>query len=131
MLTIGWILLGNNAAYDWAICVLEQNLGSSAGGYLDASSSGNLISSAGKLVSLYGYPGELDHGEYQYEYGGYIFACLSQEMSFTAPGGRGFSGGPVINSSGLVSATYSGSNGEYGVGTRVNGNMISIINSLR
>lgn len=124
---------GSNPEYDWAICVLEQNLGSSAGGYLDVSASGNLISSAGNLVTLWGYPGANYNGQYLYSYGGYIFACLSKQVSFTAPGGDGFSGGPVINSSGLVSATYSGKNGtgEYGVGCRVTSNMVSIISSLR
>lgn len=126
-------------AYDWAILVLEQNLGNNML-YLNVEAE-SVDSLNNSTVYVLGYPayGSLD-GQRLYKSGGTITKVYTNNIAFSAPSGVGFSGGPVVRANGTVVGVYAGftnngaeytDHGEGSMGVRITSSMKNRIESLK
>lgn len=121
--------------YDWAICVLEANVGNEVGWngiqYYESASELN-----GTYVKLVGYPSDTNYGfmtggPYQYITGEEIWTVYNDYFKYTALSFGGFSGGPVmrINDAYIV-GVHHGTDSNYAYATRITKNMVDLVNSL-
>lgn len=120
---------------DWAICVLQANLGNSAG-YYEAVTYGSNSELVGTSVTLLGYPGDTDYGytydaRYQYKSTGSIKSTNNTYFTYSSYSCDGFSGGPVFRSDNYIVGVNHGHVGSNSYGTRVTQEMVNLIRSLR
>lgn len=94
-----WKETSGDYKYDWALCVLQANLGDSVGYHKVATYNSN-DSMKNLSVNLLGYPKEeLFDGKNQYESRGTITSVSSETFRASCWSVAGFSGGPVIRTS--------------------------------
>ena len=125
----GWMnSSGSPVEYDWAILVLEKELGNTLG-YFDVSTN---TPSIGYSCGVYGYSMNLNNGNSLYFSSGTISLKYSKWFTYKATVYSGFSGGPIINSSGKIIGVHKGmqDNGSA-VGVRITSDMQNIILGLR
>lgn len=135
-----WMESSSNALirpYDWAICVLEKNLGDSVG-WFGVQSYGSNSELNNVSVKLTGYPSEVQYGYtktgiYQYETGNKIDSVNNNMFSFSAYTAHGFSGGPVRRTSdNFIVGVNQGKDGlGKPIAVRITQEMINIINDNR
>lgn len=119
---------------DWAICVLQSNLGNSQG-WFGCRSYGSDSYLEDEPVKQMGYPkNEGFSGKYQYYSIGSITDVRSKSFDANSINHGGMSGGPIVLQSdenyavGLIKGRYA-DNTTYGV--RITSEIIDIINSLQ
>lgn len=122
-----------NFTEDWAICILQADVGNKVG-YFDLSSYSTESSMMGLPVTVFGYLGDirygyLDGGKYQYKTGNKITQVGTAAFLYDAYTVGGFSGGPIVRDSDnfIVGVHAAGQGNKYGFGVRITSNMIKII----
>lgn len=119
---------------DWAICVLQSDLGNSQG-WFGCRSYGSSSSLEGMSVKSTGYPdNENFSGKYQYYTLGTISNVHTKWFDTDSLNYAGMSGGPIMQTSdniavGLTKGRYDADNSTYAV--RITSNIINIINELQ
>lgn len=119
---------------DWAICVLQSNLGDTQG-WFSCSSYGSSSYLEDKPIKQIGYPkNDGFSGKYQYYSTGDITNVRSKSFDTNAISHSGMSGGPIVLQSnensavGLIKGNYS-DNTTYGV--RITSEIVNLIISLQ
>ncbi len=127
----------NSAEYDWAICILESDLGSHIG-WLGLQSYGQNSHLFNVPVKVVGYPADTNYGFntraiYQYESGDKIMTAFDRYFNYSAWTVGGFSGGPIRRpSDNVVIGVHSGKQKLDGspTGVRITQQMIDLVNQL-
>lgn len=122
--------------YDWAICVLQANIGDQVG-WFGVQSYGSNSELNGTPVRVLGYPSDSDYGFsangiYQYETGEKITSVANNYFRYSAWTFGGFSGGPIIRSDDYIVGVHYGQTGlsNSPTGVRITQNMINTIINL-
>ncbi len=130
----GSILESVSNENDWAICVLQSNLGNSQG-WFGCRSYGSNSYLEDESIKQIGYPkNDRFSGKYQYYSIGSITDVRSKSFDANSINHGGMSGGPIVLQSaenhaiGLIKGRYD-DNTTYGV--RITSEIIDIINSLQ
>jgi V8-like Glu-specific endopeptidase len=121
--------------YDWAICVLQSDVGNQIGWY-GVQSYGTNSEMNNLPVRVLGYPADPNYGfdsRYQYQTGEKITSVYNNYFRYSAWTFGGFSGGPIIRSDNYIVGVHYGVSGigDQPTGVRITQNMIDIIRSLR
>lgn len=123
--------------YDWAICVLGEDLGSKTGcfGLTNYDSDSELKNLP---VRVLGYPGDKNYGffsdaRYQYQSHGDISSVFTNYFEYSSWVFGGFSGGPIMNTSNnfIVGVHRGHLNNGKAIGVRISKDMITLIQELR
>lgn len=130
-----WQETGKNE-YDWAICVLNNDLGTSCGFYPTRSYTYNL-GLYGRSVSVVGYPGDYMNwgfdikARYPYQFSGKINQVENNWFAMPAYCCIGFSGSPIFESDGVMVGILIASSLDSSItyGVRITSSMIDIISS--
>lgn len=126
----------NSFLYDWAICVLQSNVGNQVG-YFGVTCYPSNSGMEGLSVTGLGYPGETDYGfdaqsRYMYKTTGSIVTVTEPLFIFSGKNYKGFSGGPVFNSSNNVLGIIVGHDPNRQAGcVRITQEMLTIIANIR
>ncbi len=120
----------HSPAYDWAICVLNSDIGNTTGWWgtysYGSNSAMNNIS-----VRLYGYPLDLARGALQYYSTGTISDTQNEYFYSSAKAIGGFSGGPYARTSDNyvvgICHGYRDDNNNISIGVRITQEMVDII----
>lgn len=125
----------HDSGSDWAICVLQSNIGNTAG-YYEAVSYGSNSELVGTSVTLLGYPGDTSYGftydsRYQYKSTGSIKSTNNTLFTYSNYSCAGFSGGPIFRSDNFIVGVNHGHVGSNSYGARITQDMINLIRSLR
>ena len=120
---------------DWAICVLQADLGTSSG-YFELRPYSSSSELSGKSITLLGYPSDSSYGfsssaTDQYITRGVISNVNSTYFAHSGLSYGGFSGGPVFESDNYIVGVNHGRPNVYSYATRVTSEMVDIIKSLR
>lgn len=126
----------NNYQYDWAICVLEEDVGNQIG-WFGVQSYGSNSELNGTSVRVLGYPGDTKYGfdwdaKYQYQTGEKITSTNNRYFKYSGRTFGGFSGGPIIRSDNYIVGVHYGieSSTQQPIGVRITQEMINIIRDL-
>lgn len=127
----------HSAKYDWAICILDSDLGNHIG-WLGLQSYGQNSHLSNVEVRALGYPGETNYGFdynaiFQYETRGNVRSVYDTYFTYSGLTFKGFSGGPVLRTSDdRIVGVHQGLNKPGGdpVGVRISQAMIDLVNSL-
>lgn len=125
----------HDSGLDWAICVLQADLGTEAG-YFEARSYDFPIGLVGRKVTVLGYPAEESYGfekdaPDQYKTTGEIQIATDKLFAGTYLSYGGFSGGPVFESDNYIVGVNHGRVDTLSYAAKVNSEIIDLINSLR
>ena len=126
----GWMdAEDSRVEYDWAVLVLEKNLGSTMG-YLNVTTD---LPAMGYACGVYGYADELNKAESLHISTGTREVGTTNWFTYNATTYGGFSGGPIINSSGNIIGVHKGIQESTGnaMGTRITPDIANLIASLR
>ncbi len=121
------VMVGKNivltaAHYDWAILVLEDDIGNLSGWMEPVNlSSSDLMD---LTVTVNGYPKLLGNYEYQYESWGQLYGIFSRRLEYYIDATGGQSGAPIFNLKNQVVGIHGGSLDYFDS----NGNWIDRIN---
>lgn len=121
--------------YDWAICVLQSDLGNQLGWFGTYSYATNAELN-GMDVKLYGYPqgkenGYTEEAVFQYTTGEKITEVGSRYFRYSASVCNGFSGGPITRTSdNYIVGIHFGKVWDKPTGARITGEMVDIIRSI-
>ncbi len=120
--------------YDWAICVLESDVGNQVG-WFGVQSYGSNSELNGISARVLGYPGDIDYGFtlnaiYQYETGEKITSVADRYFKYSAYTFEGFSGGPIIRSDNYIVGIHYGKTSNIPTGVRITQEMINIIRNI-
>ena len=121
--------------YDWAICVLQSDVGNQLGWFgVQSYGSNSELNNTG--VRVYGYPGDTNYGfysdaRYQYTTGEKITSVGDRYFRYSAWTFGGFSGGPIARTSdNYIVGIHYGLVWNTPTGVRITQEMIDIIRSL-
>lgn len=121
--------------YDWAICVLQSDVGNQLGWFgVQSYGSNSELNNVG--VKVYGYPGDTNYGfysdaRYQYTTGEKITSVGDRYFRYSAWTFGGFSGGPIARTSdNYIVGIHYGLVWNTPTGVRITQEMIDIIRSL-
>lgn len=128
----------HKAEYDWAICILESDLGNHIG-WLGLQSYGQNSHLSNVEVKTLGYPGEVKYGfnlaaNYQYQSRGNVKNVYDRYFTYSGLTVEGFSGGPILRTSDdFIAGVHHGLTKEGGdpIGVRITQQMVDLVNSLR
>lgn len=119
--------------YDWAICVLESDVGNQIG-WFGVQSYGSNSKLNGIEIKSLGYPADIKYGYfadaiYQYETGTKIESVWDRYFRYDGYTCGGFSGGPIIRSDNYIVGIIQGNNtvSNRANGVRITQEMINII----
>lgn len=121
--------------YDWAICVLQSDVGNQLG-WFGVQSYGSNSELNNVNVRTYGYPGDTNYGffsdaRYQYTTGEKIMSVSDRYFKYSGWTFGGFSGGPITRiSDNYIVGVHFGLDGNTPIGVRITQEMIDIILSL-
>lgn len=122
--------------YDWAICILESDLGTNLG-WLGLQSYGQNSHMFNVPVKVVGYPGDTTYGfnmnaNYQYETGDKIITAYDRYFNYSGWTLGGFSGGPIRRSDDRIVGVHFGISNATGdpIGVRITQDMIDLVNNL-
>lgn len=122
--------------YDWAICILESDLGTNLG-WLGLQSYGQNSHMFNVPVKVVGYPGDTTYGFngnaiYQYESGDKILTAFDRYFHYSGWTVGGFSGGPIRRSDNLIVGVHFGISNLGGepIGVKITQDMIDLVNNL-
>ncbi len=121
--------------YDWAICVLQSDVGKQLG-WFGVQSYGSNSELKNVNVRVYGYPGDTNYGfpsdaRYQYTTGEKITSVGDRYFRYSGWTFGGFSGGPIARTSdNYIVGIHFGLVWNTPTGVRITQEMIDIIRSL-
>lgn len=120
--------------YDWAICVLQSDVGNQLG-WFGTQSYGTNSELNNTEVSVLGYPCDTNYGfiwdaRYQYETGERITSVGTRYFRYSAWTFGGFSGGPIKRNDNYIVGIHYGLVWNTSTGVRITQEMIDIIRSL-
>lgn len=120
---------------DWAICVLNENVGDKVG-YYGLHSYTNDSDMLNLSVRVLGYPADTYYGfssdaKYMYQTGDEIISTYAGYFKYTGWTFGGFSGGPVLSSDDYIIGIHRGITSGYPTATRISQNMLNIISEYR
>lgn len=124
----------HNYDSDWAICVLQSDVGNQLG-WFGVQSYGVNSELNGVPVRTLGYPGKYEYGfyddaRYQYQTGEKITSVSNNYFKYSAWTFGGFSGGPVMRLDNYILGVHYGQVANTSIGVRITQNMIDIIRSI-
>lgn len=99
--------------YDWAIVVLNTNIGNNSG-WLSVKKYDNYLNLFNLNATIIGYPSTVNDGQtdvyglYQYTSSGIIDTAYSKRIEYTIDTSSGESGAPILNSSNEVIGVHGG-----------------------
>lgn len=127
-----WTNFGWND-YDWCLCVLEEDLGTTFG-YYGIQAYGTNSELNGVSVRALGYPIDINGALYQYYTSGSTSNTHARYFHTSAQTLEGMSGGPIYRTSdncavGIIKGGIENTTSTYGV--RITQNIIDLVRSLR
>ena len=127
----------HSAKYDWAICILNSDLGNHIG-WLGLQSYGQNSHLSNVEVKALGYPSDVNLGfdynaRFQYETKGNVKSVYDTYFIYSGLTAGGFSGGPVLRTSDdYIVGVHQGLDKPGGdpLGVRISQAMVDLVNSL-
>ena len=104
-----------NPEADWAMLILDRNIGEQSGWQAIAYSEDYSYYANGENVNVTGYPSEKENGDTQYTATGPVKKATQNYLLYDVDATSGQSGGPVYDKNGYVIGVHKGALTEWGV----------------
>ena len=122
----------DDAEYDWAICVLEQDVGSVGSLIAQSYSSNSEIEN--ETATVLGYPVQQKYGfsgDYQYKSGGdKIVKAYENYFTYNGFICEGFSGGPILRSDNVMIGIQARFRDTTSYGIRISQDIVNVVNAI-